>query len=225
MKERNIDLIYAAVLMAINFTQLYGLLYNTKIAFPFSDDLYNTLSSLCDLIRIYPLLEGSGNGQGFPLYYWIISFGLIVFLLVYLILLVFVDYSIKIEKFYFMLPVHILCYSSSLLFWVFMMPIVQIFVSIFSCSALQNALATSTDTYHIIDRSLQCWSGLHIFYCFLFSITLLGYCSIFLLISFFYNESRPYHTDAFTRLDTNFETYITFYKIGITIIGHFLFQQ
>jgi hypothetical protein len=28
MKERNIDLIYAAVLMAINFIQIFGLLYN-----------------------------------------------------------------------------------------------------------------------------------------------------------------------------------------------------
>jgi hypothetical protein len=105
MKERNIDLIYAAVLMAINFIQFYGLLYNTKINFPFRDDLYDTISSLCDLIRIYPLLEGGGPGKGFPLYYWILSFGLIVVLLLYLLLLVFVDYSIKIEKFYFMLPV------------------------------------------------------------------------------------------------------------------------
>lgn len=28
MKERNIDLIFASVLMAINFIQIYGLLYN-----------------------------------------------------------------------------------------------------------------------------------------------------------------------------------------------------
>lgn len=35
MKERNIDLIFAFVLMAINFIQIYGLLYNTKINFPF----------------------------------------------------------------------------------------------------------------------------------------------------------------------------------------------
>ena len=60
MKERNIDLIFAGVLMAINFIQIYGLLYNEKIAFPFTDDLYNTICSLCDYIRIYPLLEGGG---------------------------------------------------------------------------------------------------------------------------------------------------------------------
>lgn len=133
MKERNIDLIYAAVLMAINFIQIYGLLYNQKINFPFKDDLYNTISSICDLIRIYPLVEGDKVGNGFPIYYWALSFGLIAILVIYLILLIYVDYSIKIEKFYFMLPVKLLCYASSLFFWVFMMPIVETFVSIFSC--------------------------------------------------------------------------------------------
>lgn len=46
---------------------------------------------------------------------------------------------------------------------------------------------------------------------------------IVLLISFFYNESRPYHTDAFARLDTNFETYISLYKVLICIVGYFLY--
>lgn len=151
MKERNIDLIFATVLMAINFIQIYGLLYNTKINFPFRDDLYDTISSLCDLIRIYPLLEGSGEGQGFPLYYWIVSFGLIGILIIYLLLLVYVDYSIKIEKFYFMLPVKLLRYCSSLVFWVFMMPIIETFVAIFSCSQLPEG---GSATYHTIDRTL-----------------------------------------------------------------------
>jgi hypothetical protein len=223
MKERNIDLIFATVLMAIYFIQIYGLLYNEKINFPFKDDLYHTICSLCDLIRIYPLLEGNGSG-GFPLYYWILGFGLIVILAIYLLLLLYVDYSIKIEKFYFILPVKLLLrYCSSLVFWVFMMPIVEIFVGIFSCSTLPNAPAGSTDTYHIIDESLQCWSGLHIFYCILFSISLFGFFLVFLLISFFYNESRPYHTDAFARLDTYFETHLVLYKLLITIIGHFLY--
>jgi hypothetical protein len=63
---------------------------------------------------------------------------------------------------------------------------------------------------------------MHIFYCILFSISLIVYIMIFVLIAFFYNESRPYHTDAFARLDTNFETYTTLYRIIIIVIGHFL---
>jgi hypothetical protein len=93
MRERNTDLIFAAVLMAINFIQLYGLLYNTKINFPFQDDLYQTICSICETIRIYPLLENGGMGQGFPLYYYAVAFALIVILVVYLLLLLYIDYS------------------------------------------------------------------------------------------------------------------------------------
>ena len=106
----------------------------------------------------------------------------------------------------------ILRYSNILIYWVFMMPIIEIFISIYSC----------VDGHHIVETSIQCWSGLHIFYCALFTISLLLFFIIFLLISFLYNESRPYHTDAFARLDTNFETFMTLYKILITIIGHFI---
>lgn len=66
---------------------------------------------------------------------------------------------------------------------------------------------------------------MHIFYCILFAFTLFGYFVVFNLISFFYNESRPYHTDAFARLDTNFETHVMLYKLLITIISHFCYAQ
>jgi hypothetical protein len=124
---------------------------------------------------------GGGIGDGYPLYYWLISFGLIVILIIYLLLLVYVDYSIKIEKFYFMLPIKLLRIASSLIFWVFSMPIIETFVAIFSCISLNDG---TNNTYHVIDNSLQCWGGLHIFYCILFSISLFGYFLIFLLISF-----------------------------------------
>lgn len=196
--------------MVISFIQIYGLLYNTKINFPFKDDLYSTICTLCDLIRIYPMLE-----SGDPVYYWLVAYGLIFILITYIIQLIYIDYSIKIEKFYFIFPIKIMRYFSSLIFWVLMMPIIEIFISIFSC---ENGL-------HVVDESVECWSGLHIFYCILFSISLIGYFIVFMLISFFYNESRPYHTDALARLDTNFETYMTLYKILIAIVGHFFYQE
>ena len=104
-------------------------------------------------------------------------------------------------------------YFSIIIFWVLMMPIIEIFISIFSCE----------NGFHVVDQSVECWSGIHIFYCILFSFSLIGYCVVFMLISYFYNESRPYHTDALARLDTNFETYMTLYKILIAIVGHFLY--
>jgi hypothetical protein len=112
---------------------------------------------------------------------------------------------------------------SSLFFWVFLMPITEVFVSIFSCQTLPGS--TSTVTYNYIDTSLQCWGGLHIFYCALFSVALAGYILVFSLISFFFNESRPYHTDALARLDTNFESLLTLYKLFVTIIGHFCYTS
>ena len=91
----------------------------------------------------------------------------------------------------------------------------EVFIAIFDCH----------DGYFVADPSLQCWGGMHIFYTILFSICLFLYFMIFMLICFFYNESRPYHTDAFARLDTNFETYLCLYKILITIVGHYVYSN
>lgn len=93
MRERNRGLGFAAVMMAINFIQLYGLLYNTKINFPFQDDLYQMICSICETIRIYPLLENGGFGLGFPVYYYAVAFTLIGILVIYILLLLTVDYS------------------------------------------------------------------------------------------------------------------------------------
>ncbi len=94
---------------------MYGLLYNTKIDFPFKDDLYDTIAQLCDLVRVYPILEGADD-----IYYWIVSFSLIVVLFVYFASLVFIDYSLKIDKFYFIFPIKTLKFLSSFVFWLFM---------------------------------------------------------------------------------------------------------
>lgn len=209
MRERNIDSIFACVVLLINFMQIYGLLYNHKIEFPFHDDIYNTICSLSNIVRIYPLL-GASSG----LYYWVLAYFFIFFMVIYVGSLIYIDYSIKIEKFYFVFPIKVLRYLSTFIQWILLQPIVEVFISIFSCE----------NGYHVMDTKLQCWTGMHIFYCILFSICLMIYVMVFLLISFFYNESRPYHTDAFARLDTNFETYLALYRIFICIVGHFLYQ-
>ena len=147
-----------------------------------------------------------------PDYYWVIAYCFILFLLCYFLQLIYIDYSIKIEKFYFTFPIKMLRFSSSFIFWVLLQPIIEVFISIFSCE----------NEKHIVDRDMNCWQGIHLFYIGLFSVCLISVVTIALLISFFYNESRPYHTDAFSRLDSNFETYITLYRILITVMGHFL---
>ena len=59
MRERNTDFILASIVLSANFIQIYGLLYNSKLQLPFADDIYSTICELCDLVRIYPLLEGT----------------------------------------------------------------------------------------------------------------------------------------------------------------------
>jgi hypothetical protein len=157
------------------------------------------------------LIEQSGQ----PIYYWILAYLAIFVMISYFILLVYIDYSIKIEKFFFIFPIKLIRYFSSFIFWILIIPFIQVFASIFSCN----------NGYHSVVTSLECWTGIHIFYCILFTISVIGYVIVFILIAFFYNESRPYHTDAFARLDTNFETYLTLYKILITVVGHFLYAS
>lgn len=52
-----------------------------------------------------------------------------------------------------------------------------------------------------------------------------GYFLVFGIISLFFNESRPYTTDAFARLDVNFEGLLLLYKLFVTIIGHFCYTS
>jgi hypothetical protein len=119
------------------FLQMYGLLYNSKIAFPFKDDLYQSIYNLCDLVRIYPLIENSKT----DIYYYIAGFGFIFILLIYILMLIYIDYSIKIDKFYFVFPLKVMRYLSSFLFWALMLPIIEIFISVFSCSGGYHIVA------------------------------------------------------------------------------------
>lgn len=113
MRERNIDTIFASVMVILSFIQIYGLLYNEKVNFPFRDDLYRTITGLCDIVRIYPLIESVGG-----IYYWVISYFFIFLMLMYILQLIYVDYSIKIDKFYFVFPIKLLKYSSSFIQWI-----------------------------------------------------------------------------------------------------------
>jgi hypothetical protein len=104
MRERNTDWIFAGVLLLISFLQLYGLLYYSKLNFPFKDDIYKSIYSLCDLVRIYPLIENAHS----DIYYFITAYVFIFIMVVYILMLLYIDYSIKIDKFYFIFPVQMM---------------------------------------------------------------------------------------------------------------------
>lgn len=141
MAERNTDMSTAAVLLAIHFIQIYGLIYDRRLGFPFNDDIYIYLASICDVFRIYPLLETFSSTA-----YYGVAFGLLALLLVYLALLYLTDKIIE-KGFGKMLsaPVAILSIASTLIYWVLMMPTIEVYVAIFDCDP---------NGYHHIDHTL-----------------------------------------------------------------------
>jgi len=76
-----------------------------------------------------------------------------------------------------------------------------------------------------MDESLQCWSGIHAFYCALYSVGLFLFLIIACLVSLLFNDARPYHLDALTRLDINQEIYITVYRVILTVVSHYTTTQ
>lgn len=103
-----------------------------------------------------------------------------------------------------------------MIFWLFVIPATDFFISIFECD--ENGL-------HFVDKSLVCWSAKHSFYCALYSFGIILFTIISFIVSLLFTESRPYHTDALTRLDTNFEVYLTIYRIILTVVSHYTSTQ
>eukprot|EP01022_Parablepharisma_sp_SALTPOND_P014020 TRINITY_DN1886_c0_g1_i1.p1 TRINITY_DN1886_c0_g1~~TRINITY_DN1886_c0_g1_i1.p1 ORF type:complete len:1985 (-),score=180.40 TRINITY_DN1886_c0_g1_i1:1112-7066(-) len=207
MKERNLSVTFAIIMILLMTLQLIGYIYYEKAGFPFKDDLYHTISSLADIVRIYPAIESSHNSGA----YWGFQYLFLGLIVLYIFQAIYVDYSINIGKFFFDFPLKALRNMNSIFFWVLVSPIVETFVSIFSCS----------NGRHIVDTSMECWTGMHIFYCFLFSIGLLLFLTIGLAIAILYNESRPNAVDGLARLDISLELYLFVYRVCVAIVSHF----
>ena len=58
------------------------------------------------------------------------------------------------------------------------------------------------------------------FYCALFAFGFILQNVITVTISLLFNESRPNHTDAFSRLDTNLEVYLTLSRVKLMAFSH-----
>ena len=209
IRERNVPFSVGSLLMSIMFLQIYGYIYYKKTNFPFKNDyLYDFTAEFLEILRIYPSIEDSKSGTN----YLIFAFSIIILIFLYLLSLLYVHYSIEIKKFHFTFPIRLLRLLSWVFYWVLLNPTVEILVAIFSCEKNR----------HIVDRDMECWKGIHLFYVFLFTLFLALFIFILLLISYFFNESRRNSTDILGRLDTNLETYMAAYRIFAAILGHFL---
>ncbi len=205
MKERSMPLSFAGIMMVIMTLQLIGYIYYRKTDFPFNDDLYSTIASFLDIVRIYPAIESTGSTELYLAAVFLMS----VFLIVYILQIFFIDYSIGIGKFYFNFPVKLLGNMSSLLIWVLAGPITETMVSVFNCQ----------DGFHVAMKSVQCWSGPHLFYCFFCVFSLLLFAVVAVLAALLYNESRSTSVDSLSRLDTNMELYLLLYRVVLAAVS------
>ena len=208
LKERTMSIEFAVVMIVITALQLIGYLHYKALEVSFNEDLFKKISSVISIFRIYPLLENTDNST----IYWALNFISFILVILYILQLIYVYYTIKAGTYFVFFSLIFLRNLSTLFFWILLSPIVELFVSSFRCS----------DGNHIIDTSLTCWSGLHIFYCTFFTLGLVLFVFIGFLISLLYNESRSVSTDGLARLDVNLEPYFFGYRVLVAILGVFI---
>ena len=207
-RERNFPYSLGSILISITFLQLFGYIYNSKSNYPFQNDfLSDGLSNFLELIRIYPKLEESKNQS----YYLAFGYVIISVIFLYIFALVYIYFSLRVRKFYFIFPVKYVKLMSWMFYWVLLNPIIETLVSILYCE----------NGRHIVAVEMECWTGIHIFHVFTFILAILLFLPIILLITCLFNISGSYSTDAMSRLDINLEIYLGIYKIVLAICGVF----
>lgn len=122
------------------------------------------------------------------------------------------NYFLKNRKYYTENVVRLLRYMILLMYWVFYMPFYEAFISILNCS---------DDGYHYIDKSIECYQGLHIFYIVLCVIFLILLFSISLIIAMLFNETQPVQEDCLSRLESSFEVALVIYRSLISTFTNF----
>ena len=199
---------FAALMMMLMFLQMIGFVFNRRMEYKFDDSLYEPMSVVFEYIRIYPALESSKSVTN----YWLVFYMICPLMLLYIAMMVYMNYSLKIGKFYFVLPIKVLRLLNSLLFWVGIMPITDMLSSIYKCSG----------GHHIIVTDMICWEGIHILYIIIFTLLLTFFILVLFLIALFFNEANPYSTDMFARFNTNLELVLTIYRIIVCLILQFV---
>ena len=180
----------ACLFIVLMFAQICDLMISPIMKLPYRGTLYYSVSLIFDSIRIYPAVITILEDR----IYWLFMFGFLVVIAVYLLMMILADHLIRNNSTHVDAPCKFLRTASSIFFWLLVIPVTDFFISIFECT---------DDGNHFKNPTLKCWSGIHIFFCVLFTFGLVIFVTFLSLISLLYNESRPYHTDALTRLDNN----------------------
>lgn len=93
-KERNTSFVLAITLIMTLFIQIFDLLISPLMKLPFKGSLYEEISQIFDVVRIYPLVTRHGGRE----VYWIFMFGIFALCLIYLIMLGIIDSSLKANR-------------------------------------------------------------------------------------------------------------------------------
>lgn len=126
-------------------------------------------------------------------------------------LLFYMNYFLKERKYYVESVVKALRVMILLLYWIFYQPFFESFISIMRCP----------NGFHYLDTSLECFTGLHIFFfalCLIFLILLFTYN---IVIAMLFNETQPVQEDCLSRLESSFEVFLVVYRSIITVFSTF----
>eukprot|EP01022_Parablepharisma_sp_SALTPOND_P016263 TRINITY_DN2359_c0_g1_i1.p1 TRINITY_DN2359_c0_g1~~TRINITY_DN2359_c0_g1_i1.p1 ORF type:complete len:1978 (-),score=184.73 TRINITY_DN2359_c0_g1_i1:941-6763(-) len=209
---------FSALLLIISYCQIYAQLFDSSFIPRNSDEWgpFMFVATLTDLLRISPYVGGTPDSSQ-TLAFVYIMFSLIV---LYICSFYYMHRSINIRKLYFILPIELACLYGECLIWIFIIPVCEVYVSIFFCN--------SDGTVQLLP-AMKCWSTEHSIHTAFVTAGLVLHVCAALIVALYFNESRPYVAtsgeDGLTRLDTNGEVYYCAYRILISLLGQWLIEK
>lgn len=129
-KDRNTSLTTSITLISVMFIQIFDLIISPIMKLPFKGALYVEVSEIFDVVRLFPLVVKYGGKD----VYWFFMFFLLALSILYIVLLWLIDYTLRMNKgksIQLIATLRILQTLSSLFYWVFLIPTVDFFISIF----------------------------------------------------------------------------------------------
>jgi hypothetical protein len=170
------------------------------------------MQNLCGYSRVI----GAINSSGSVFFYWALMLFAVLYLVTMIFLLLFMNYFLKNPKHYSGTVVQLLRIMITLMFWIFYLPFFESFVSIVRCNG---------DGTHYLDSSLVCFQGLHIFFFVVCMIFLTILFSINLIFSMLFNETQPIQDDSLSRMETNYEVSLVFYRSVVGAFATFCYTE
>ena len=171
--------------------------------------MLDIMNQICRYARIIPAIEDNQSSS----FFWVLYFFAISVIIIIILSFIYMIYSISKNSFYFVWPIILLKELLTLIYWILFNPFMEAFMSMFKCDNGMNKIVTS----------LNCFSGIHIFYILLSLFFIIFLCLIALLALFFYSDSQPIQRDVSARIDDNSQLLLLCFRFIIVIYSTFDF--